>query len=70
MIEGLNEETCIKCGAKLTRDDIGLHRKLVNRGAKEFMCIRCLAAEYNVTVERLEEKIKEFKAYGCTLFSI
>ena len=30
MIEELNEETCIKCGAKLTRDDIGLHRKLVN----------------------------------------
>lgn len=69
MIKGLNEETCIKCGAKLTHDDIGLHRKLVNRGAMEFMCIRCLAERYKVSVERLEEKIKEYKASGCTLFS-
>lgn len=68
MIPGLNETTCIKCGAKLTRDDIGLHRKLVNRGAREFMCIHCLAEKFKVPVERLREKIEEYKAYGCTLF--
>lgn len=68
MIPGLNETTCIKCGAKLTPNDIGLHRKLINRGAMEFMCIRCLAKKFKVTVERLEQKIEEFREWGCTLF--
>jgi len=68
--EGINETTCIKCGGKLTRDDMGLHRKLINRGAREFMCINCLADKYHVSVERMEEKIRQFKEQGCTLFTI
>lgn len=35
-------------GKRLTGDEIGLHKKLVNRGARKFMCIDCLAAYYNV----------------------
>lgn len=59
---------CIQCARELTHDEIGLHKKMVNRGAKEFMCIDCLASYYNVSKKGLEEKIKQFKAMGCNLF--
>ena len=60
---------CIKCGKALNPDDIGLTKKLINRGATEFMCISCLADKFDVTTERLQEKIREFKEQGCMLFS-
>ena len=59
---------CFKCGRELTHDEIGLHKKMVNRGAQEFMCIDCLASDYSVSKKGLEEKIKQFKEMGCTLF--
>jgi len=62
-------EKCIKCQKILNSDDIGLTKKLINRGAEEFMCIDCLAEKFKVTPERLQEKIKEFKEQGCLLFA-
>ena len=59
---------CMKCGRALEDDEIALHRKLINRGAKEFMCLDCLAAYYATTVERLRDMIRRFRADGCTLF--
>lgn len=59
---------CIKCSKELTKNDIGLHKKLINRGAKEFMCINCLSAYFKIPVEILEKKIIYFKEMGCTLF--
>lgn len=59
---------CIKCGKALEKDEIALHKKLINRGAKEHLCIKCLAKHFDVTVELLEEKIKQFKKAGCALF--
>lgn len=59
---------CIKCGAELSADEIALHKKLINRGAAEHLCINCLAKHLDVTVGLLEEKIKQFRAEGCTLF--
>ena len=66
----MNEETCVICQKKLERDEIALHKKLVNRGATEFMCISCLGRHFNVSEERLREKIVHFKESGCTLFFI
>ncbi len=59
---------CIKCGNKLTRDEIGLHKKLCNRGASEHLCIECLSAHFHVPVPLLREKIEQFRKDGCTLF--
>lgn len=59
---------CLKCGRELTNDEVGLHKKMVNRGAQKFMCIDCLASYYQVGRHNLEEKIKQFKEMGCTLF--
>lgn len=61
-------EKCIRCGRALTYEDIGFHRKMVNRGAKEFMCIPCLAQHFGISVEKCHEMIERFRAQGCTLF--
>ena len=60
--------TCIACGRELTRDEIGLSRKMINRGAAEFKCLACLSAYYRVTEQRLLERIAQLRAQGCTLF--
>ncbi len=62
------EQQCRKCGSLLTRDEIGLHRKLFNRAADSFLCISCIAEYFGVTTALLEEKIRQFKEMGCTLF--
>ena len=59
---------CKKCRKELTHDEIGLHKKLVNRGAKEFLCIECLGDYYSISVDALRKKIEVFKEQGCTLF--
>ena len=59
---------CVRCGAVLTKDEAALTRKMVNRGATEFFCLRCLADHFRVDEEILRRKIAEFKAMGCTLF--
>ncbi len=60
---------CISCGRELTHNEVGLTKKLINRGATRFLCIDCLAHKFEVTREDLEKKIIEFKEMGCTLFS-
>ena len=66
----INEETCVECNRQLEHDEIALTRKLINRGASEFMCLTCLAKRFNVSEDLLKEKIVHFKEQGCTLFYI
>lgn len=61
-------ESCINCARTLTNDEIGLTKKLVNRGSTSFLCLSCLAKEFSVSEELLKEKIEQFRAMGCTLF--
>ena len=61
-------EHCDACGREVTRDEIALSKKLVNRGTTRFWCIPCLARHYGVTEEDLRKKIEDFRAMGCTLF--
>lgn len=62
------EQKCQKCGKALNRDEIGLHRKLFNRAADSFLCICCSAEYFGVSKVLLEQKIRQFKEMGCTLF--
>ena len=59
---------CTCCGAALTRNDIGVTKKLINRGAEEFMCIPCLAKKFKVDEELIHKKIDEWRTMGCMLF--
>ena len=59
---------CMQCGKELTHNEIGAHRKFINRGAEQFFCKQCLAEHLGVTPELIDEKIEQFKRQGCTLF--
>ncbi len=61
-------EHCMTCGKALTSNEIGLHKKLVNRGSTEFMCKKCLSAHFKITEEQCDELIEKFKRSGCILF--
>ena len=60
---------CMKCGREISGDEIGLHTKLINRGATEWMCITCLADFYKCTEELLRDKMEQFREQGCMLFA-
>lgn len=59
-------KVCFK--SPLTRDEIGINKKLLGADIKAFFCMNCLAAYLDCTVEELLDKIEEFKNEGCTLF--
>lgn len=60
--------SCKKCNIELTGDEIALHKKLIDRYAEEFFCLDCCAEYFQVKRKTLENKIAEYKAWGCTLF--
>ena len=60
---------CYVCGKEsLSKDEIGLTKKIINKKSTVFYCLRCLAEYLEVTEEELLNKIMEFKEEGCTLF--
>ena len=61
-------EHCMECGRELTHDEIGLHKKMINRGATQYLCITCLAAYYSTTDDAMRERIDHFRKQGCLLF--
>ena len=64
------EYDCYACGKhNLSRSDVGLNKKLLGEEVSQFMCLDCLASYLEVTTEELLDKIEEFKAEGCKLFS-
>lgn len=59
---------CMRCGRELTHNEIGAHKKFINRGSTQFLCRDCLAEKLGVPAELIDRKIEEFKKQGCTLF--
>ena len=59
---------CVRCGAEITPDEVGLTKKLINRGAVDYFCYPCMATHFHVTVDLLKEKVEQFREMGCTLF--
>ncbi|MDD6276585.1 MAG: hypothetical protein PUB20_07170 [Clostridia bacterium] len=60
---------CKQCGRTLVNDEIGLTKKLINRGATEFYCLDCLADMFKCDTRILNQKIEQFRSMGCTLFA-
>lgn len=62
-------EHCMRCGTALTGDEIALYRKMIFRGAEQFLCLDCLAADIPTSKDKLESLIAWFHRTGvCTLF--
>ena len=60
---------CYICGkSHLTKYEIGLTKKLIDKKSVTFYCILCLADQLEVAPEELMAKVEEFKEEGCTLF--
>lgn len=59
---------CKNCGKVLTPNEIGLTKKLINRGSTEFYCMDCLAEIFKCDKSLLEKKIEQFRKQGCVLF--
>ncbi|MBB2184052.1 hypothetical protein H0486_14320 [Lachnospiraceae bacterium MD1] len=63
-----NGQYCMQCNKKLERDEKAIYRRLVNRGAREYLCIPCLARYFKCSEEDIKKRIVQLKAMGCTLF--
>lgn len=59
---------CLECSKELSKDEIGLNKKMLGKNTKEFLCIDCLSRFLNTDTKILQEKIIQFKEEGCTLF--
>ena len=60
---------CFICGKEnLSRNEIGLNKKLIGRDIVKFHCMDCLAVYLEISTNELLERIQEFKDSGCTLF--
>lgn len=65
----MKQYTCKSCyKASLTTDEIGLCIKLLGDVGDDYLCIDCLAAYLDCTIENLHDKVEEFKDEGCELF--
>ncbi len=68
-MSGGKQTDCAYCGREnLTKDEIGLNRKIIHRQIERMMCLTCLSAYFEIPEEELKEKIEYFKHRGCALF--
>ncbi len=60
---------CIRCEEVLTADDIALFRKLICREAEEYMCISCMAEDFGMPRQKLDDLVDYYHRTGvCCLF--
>ena len=65
----MKKRSCYICGKEpLSKNEIGLTKKLLDKGSKCFYCLDCLAEYLEVDTEFLLAKLEEFKEQGCNLF--
>ena len=64
-----NDKNCFSCGKEhLTKDEIGINKKVLGRDIKQFYCLDCFADYFEITTDELLAKIDDFKEQGCALF--
>ena len=59
---------CIECDKELTAFEMNLTRKLINRGAVQFYCKKCLAEKLGITEQRIDQMVEQFRLQKCSLF--
>lgn len=64
------KHSCRFCGKEnLTKNEIGINKKLLGENITSFFCMDCLAEYLDCDEQQLLDKIEEFKNEGCKLFS-
>jgi len=65
----IKQINCAYCDTEnLSKDVIGLNKKIIHRQIEKMLCLKCMASYFETTEEELIEKIAEFKRRGCSLF--
>lgn len=60
---------CISCGkSPLSKDEIGINKKLLGEETASYYCLPCLSEFLEVSEQDVLDKIEEFKEQGCKLF--
>lgn len=59
---------CCDCEKILTKDEIGMSRKMLGKDTDNYFCLECMAEYLDTTIEELLDRIEMFKEEGCTLF--
>ena len=60
---------CVVCGKKpLSKNEIGITKKLLGMKSESFYCLECLANFLEVEPQDILDKIEDFKNDGCKLF--
>lgn len=68
-MSGGKQIDCAYCGkGKLSKNVIGLNKKLVHLDTERMMCLTCMAGYFETTEDELKGMIEEFKQQGCALF--
>lgn len=61
---------CAACNkAHLTKDEIGICKKLLGDPPRQYFCLSCLAEHLDCLPEDILAKIEQFKEEGCKLFA-
>lgn len=61
--------SCVACRKNpLTKNEVGITKKLLGAKSRNFYCIDCLADFLEVEPQDIRDKIEEFKNDGCKLF--
>lgn len=65
----MKKKSCYLCGKEaLSKNEIGLTKKLLDMKSKRFYCLECLAEYLEVDAEFLLVKVEELKEQGCKQF--
>jgi predicted nucleic-acid-binding Zn-ribbon protein len=65
----VGKKNCYVCGKEtLSKNEIGLTKKLLDMNSRRFYCLDCLAEYLEVDTEFLLAKVAEFKEQGCKEF--
>lgn len=65
----METKSCYICGKEaLSKNEIGLTKKLLDINSKRLYCVDCLAEYLETDTEFLLARVEEFKEQGCKLF--
>lgn len=63
------QHSCSFCGkTPLSKNEIGITKKLYGAKPKNFFCIDCLARHLEISTQDILDTIEDYKAEGCKMF--